>query len=48
MNVTIKDAKILTYNKDMHNSAYIKTWIGELAPQGSNYESAGQPRGGGW
>lgn len=31
----------------MTNSAYIKTWIGKLAPQ-SSYESAGQPRGGGW
>ncbi|KAK9413643.1 putative Glycoside hydrolase family 28 protein [Seiridium unicorne] len=26
---------------------YIKTWIGYLVPQAS-YESAGQPRGGGW
>ncbi|KAK4158695.1 pectin lyase-like protein [Cladorrhinum sp. PSN259] len=47
-NLTIKDVHVQTYNDDMHNSAYIKTWIGELAPQGSNYESAGQPRGGGW
>jgi len=31
----------------MHNCAYIKTWIGAQAPQKS-YESAGQPRGGGW
>ena len=31
----------------MHNSAYIKTWIGAQAPQ-NNYESAGLPRGGGW
>lgn len=31
----------------MHNSAYIKTWVGALVPQ-SSYESAGQPRGGGW
>lgn len=46
-NVTVKDAKILTYNKDMHGSAYIKTWVGELVPQ-SNYESADLPRGGGW
>lgn len=26
---------------------YIKTWIGELAPQ-SSYESDYLPRGGGW
>jgi galacturan 1,4-alpha-galacturonidase len=31
----------------MHNSAYIKTWMGGLVPQ-SSYESAGLPRGGGW
>jgi galacturan 1,4-alpha-galacturonidase len=31
----------------MHNCAYIKTWIGEQAPQ-KGYESAGKPRGGGW
>jgi hypothetical protein len=47
INITVKDANILTYNADMHNSAYIKTWIGFLAPQ-SGYESAGLPRGGGW
>jgi hypothetical protein len=32
----------------MHNSAYIKTWIGGQAMQKNSYESAGQPRGGGW
>lgn len=47
-NVTIRDVHVQTYNEDMHNSAYIKTWIGELASQGSSYESAGLPRGGGW
>ncbi len=47
MNVTVKDVRVLTYNKDMHNAAYIKTWIGEQALQ-TNYESAGLPRGGGW
>lgn len=31
----------------MHNSAYIKTWIGVQLPQ-SSYESAGEPNGGGW
>ncbi len=36
-NVVFKDVQILTYNKDMHNSAYIKTWIDEQAPQ-SGYE----------
>jgi len=46
-NVIVKDAKIISYNKDMHNSAYIKTWIGAQVPQ-SGYESAGLPRGGGW
>lgn len=47
VNVTVKDASILTYNDDMHNSAYIKTWVGELVPQDS-YESDYLPRGGGW
>jgi len=48
-NVTVRDVRVLTHNLDMHNSAYIKTWIGEPAPQGGDsYESAGQPRGGGW
>jgi galacturan 1,4-alpha-galacturonidase len=46
-NVVIDQVNIITYNDDMENGAYIKTWIGELAPQ-SSYESAGQPRGGGW
>lgn len=31
----------------MHNSAYIKTYIGAQVPQ-SSYESAGKPNGGGW
>jgi galacturan 1,4-alpha-galacturonidase len=35
------------YNEDMHNSAYIKTWMGHLVPQKS-YESEFKPRGGGW
>lgn len=39
--------QIIRYNEDMHNSAYIKTWVGALVPQ-SSYESAGLPRGGGW
>ncbi|KAH6676610.1 glycoside hydrolase family 28 protein [Halenospora varia] len=47
VNVTISDVRVETYNNDMHNSAYIKTWVGALVPQ-SGYESAGQPRGGGW
>lgn len=46
-NVTIKDVRIERYNEDMHNSAYIKTWMGVSVPQ-SGYESAGLPRGGGW
>ena len=47
INVLVKDAQILTHNNDMTNSAYIKTWVGDLVPQ-SSYESAGLPRGGGW
>ena len=43
----VKDVKVLTNNNDMHNSAYIKTWIGEQTFQ-SGYESGNQPRGGGW
>lgn len=46
-NVIVKDANILTYNEDMENGAYIKTWVGELVPQDS-YESNYEPRGGGW
>ncbi|KAF2672058.1 putative galacturan 1,4-alpha-galacturonidase C [Microthyrium microscopicum] len=46
-NVLVKDVKIIRYNEDMHNCAYIKTWIGESVEQ-KGYESAGKPRGGGW
>ncbi|KAF2083352.1 glycoside hydrolase family 28 protein [Saccharata proteae CBS 121410] len=46
-NVEVTDVTIVRYNEDMHNSAYIKTWVGALVPQ-SSYESAGLPRGGGW
>ncbi|KAK7890797.1 hypothetical protein LTR67_008007 [Exophiala xenobiotica] len=46
-NVVVDNVKIIRYNEDMENGAYIKTWIGEQAPQ-SSYESAGVPRGGGW
>ncbi|EPS40979.1 hypothetical protein H072_5151 [Dactylellina haptotyla CBS 200.50] len=46
-NVKIDNVRIVRYNDDMHNCAYIKTWIGFQAPQ-SGYESEGQPRGGGW
>lgn len=46
-NVVVKDVNILTYNDDMKNGAYIKTWVGELVPQDS-YESEYKPRGGGW
>lgn len=45
--LVVDDVKIVRYNDDMENGAYIKTWIGEAAPQ-SSYESAGLPRGGGW
>ncbi|KAF2703560.1 glycoside hydrolase family 28 protein [Pleomassaria siparia CBS 279.74] len=46
-NVLVDNVDIIRYNEDMHNCAYIKTWIGIPVPQ-SGYESAGQPRGGGW
>ncbi|TID26098.1 glycoside hydrolase family protein [Venturia nashicola] len=46
VNVTVRDVRIKRYNEDMHNSAYIKTWIGVPLPQ-KGYESAGLPRGGG-
>ncbi|KAK5023905.1 hypothetical protein LTS07_009031 [Exophiala sideris] len=46
-NVMVDDVKIVRYNEDMENGAYIKTWIGGQAPQ-SSYESAGLPNGGGW
>ncbi|KAF1948889.1 putative galacturan 1,4-alpha-galacturonidase C [Byssothecium circinans] len=46
-NVVVDNVDVVRYNEDMRNCAYIKTWIGVPVPQ-SNYESAGQPRGGGW
>ncbi|KAF2790444.1 glycoside hydrolase family 28 protein [Melanomma pulvis-pyrius CBS 109.77] len=46
-NVLVDDVHVIRYNEDMHNSAYIKTWVGVPVPQ-SSYESAGLPRGGGW
>lgn len=46
-NILVDGVKIIRHNEDMHNSAYIKTWVGALVPQPS-YESAGLPRGGGW
>ena len=46
-NVSIDDVRIQRYNEDMHNCAYVKTWVGALVPQDS-YESAGLPRGAGW
>ncbi|OAA64229.1 glycoside hydrolase family 28 protein [Niveomyces insectorum RCEF 264] len=47
-NVVVRDVRILARNKDMHNAAYIKTWVGEAVPQPrASYESAGQPNGGG-
>ncbi|KAK8208012.1 hypothetical protein M8818_004050 [Zalaria obscura] len=45
--IVVDDVRIITHNADMHNSAYIKTWIGVLVNQ-SSYESDFQPRGGGW
>ncbi|PYH41481.1 putative extracellular exo-polygalacturonase [Aspergillus saccharolyticus JOP 1030-1] len=46
-NIKVDKVKIIRYNEDMHNSAYIKTWVGALVPQDS-YESDYLPRGGGW
>ena len=46
-NVQVTNVHVIRYNEDMHNSAYIKTWVGALVPQDS-YESEYQPRGGGW
>lgn len=46
-NIRVDGVKIIRYNEDMHNSAYVKTWVGALVPQDS-YESAGLPRGDGW
>lgn len=46
-NVLVSNASIIRRNNDMEDGAYIKTWVGALVPQ-SSYESAGQPRGGGW
>ncbi|KAL4947553.1 pectin lyase fold/virulence factor [Aspergillus filifer] len=43
-NVLIENAKTLS----TRFGAYIKTWMGHLVDQGDSYESAGQPRGGGW
>lgn len=47
MQILTTTHQIIRYNEDMHNSAYIKTWIGALVPQDS-YESDFLPRGGGW
>lgn len=46
-NVVITDVNTIRYNEDMHNSAYIKTWVGALVLQ-SSYESNYQPRGADW
>ncbi|KAF1990897.1 glycoside hydrolase family 28 protein [Aulographum hederae CBS 113979] len=48
-NVVIDNVTIHRINNDMHNSAYIKTWVGvPVAQREGDYESAGLPRGGGW
>lgn len=39
--------QIISYNNDMHNAAYIKTYMGGRVLQ-SSYESAGLLNGGGW
>ena len=46
-NVWVDNVTIVPANRYIENGAYIKIWIGELAPQ-TSYESAGLPRGGGW
>ncbi|KAK6837075.1 hypothetical protein RU639_001641 [Aspergillus parasiticus] len=50
--IIMRDVHILSYNEDMKNAAYVKTWVGELVPQDPSkngwYESGGKPRGGGW
>lgn len=47
-NVVVRDVHLVARNGDMHNSAYIKTWIGEtIAQSHGSYESAGKPNGGG-
>ncbi|KAK0612764.1 putative galacturan 1 [Lasiodiplodia hormozganensis] len=46
-NVIIDTVKIVSSNVRARFTAYIKTWMGALVPQDS-YESAGEPRGGGW
>lgn len=47
-NVIVDDVRIIRYNEDMHNSAYMKTWVGVLVNQNTSYESDYQPRGAGW
>ncbi|KAI9730717.1 MAG: hypothetical protein M1834_005686 [Cirrosporium novae-zelandiae] len=46
-NIFISDVTVIRINEDLHNTAYIKTYMGGLVNQ-SSYESAGVPRGGGW
>ncbi|KAI8199042.1 putative galacturan 1,4-alpha-galacturonidase C [Colletotrichum sp. SAR 10_76] len=46
-NVMMKNLQLKRSSIDLRIGVYIKTWIGELAPQ-DHYESAGKPRGGGW
>lgn len=51
IDVLVKDAVMIKHKDFLAHGPYIKTWIGELAPQdssGNSYENAGQPRGGGW
>jgi galacturan 1,4-alpha-galacturonidase len=45
--VSVRNVRVKRWNEDLHNSAYIKTWIGNPVMQ-EDYESAGRPRGGGW
>jgi hypothetical protein len=47
INALIKDVRIVSYNKQMRYSAYIKTWVGVLVNQ-TNYENEYLPHGGGW
>ncbi|KAL4962427.1 pectin lyase fold/virulence factor [Aspergillus stella-maris] len=43
-NILMENAKTLSTKF----GTYIKTWMGHLVDQGDSYESAGEPRGGGW
>ncbi|RYP62886.1 hypothetical protein DL771_009535 [Monosporascus sp. 5C6A] len=45
--VVFDGVSVLRDLQNLRDSAYVKTWMGELLPQDS-YQSGGLPRGGGW